>query len=204
MSSFAEVVLFTDCCRLYVPYVEGFGPPFSWPSPSRPEHTKILLGFATALGDAALEPVSGDPDDQRGYFTGALLDGLNGHAADLRTHEVTDTTLRAYVQREVDERARRDKKKQLAELKLFTGQDMVLTEVREVPVETEHLVTIDFGPQRIGTVVLIASDLTERDRWSGQDGPWRLRLPTGLYEVRYEAEPPVIIRVAGGDVRVQL
>jgi hypothetical protein len=201
---FAEVVLLTDCCRNYMPDIEGWGPPFlrCFPQPNR---TTIVLGFATGFGDPAYEPVDGDPDSKRGYFTGALLDGLDGHGADPRTHQVTAASLKKYVEDQVRLRSEAVHKEQFAELNVVFGQAMVLTEVPGIPAEPEYPVTIEFGPGRTGMVVLLNSDLvTERGRWTGRDGPWRLPLPRGLYEARYEAEPPVTVRVAGGDVHVQL
>jgi hypothetical protein len=202
---FAEVVLLTDCCRNHLPDVEGWGPPFLRCGDPRPERTTILLGFATGFADPAYEPADGDPETKRGYFTGALLDGLSGHIADPRTHQVTVASLKEYVEHQVQLRSGAVDKEQFAELKLFAGQEMVLTEVPGIPAEPEYQVTIEFGPGRTGMVVLFNSDLvTERGRWTGQDGPWRLSLPRGLYEARYEADPPVIVRVAGGDIDVQL
>lgn len=202
-SPFAEVILLADCCRTYRPEVPGWGPPFTQCF-TLPDRTTILLGFAAGFGDPAYEPGEDDPDDGRGYFTAALLDGLNGHAADPRTHQVTATLLKQYVEEQVLLRSQAKRRQQRAELKPLAGQDLVLTTVAQIPDASEYDVTFAFGPGKTGTAVLYEPDLvTPIGRWAGRDGPWHLSLPMGLYELRYEAEPPRTVRV-DGDVDVQL
>ena len=62
-----------------------------------------LLGCATYFGDYAHEERREDvsPDERRGYFTRALIDGLRGAAADKFTRRVTAHRLADYVQRRV-------------------------------------------------------------------------------------------------------
>ncbi|MGH4031913.1 caspase family protein [Actinomycetota bacterium Odt1-20B] len=105
-SPFHEVVFFADCCRTRFGTVAPFAPPFTETNET-PDKVNWLIGYAASLGDPAYESLPADPDQARGYFTTALLEGLRGAGgATVTDGAVTSDKLRNYVQQHVLERAR--------------------------------------------------------------------------------------------------
>lgn len=96
---FRELVFLADCCRKRI---AGAPEPWiPWPKKTGDRgNVRWLLGCATYFGDLAFEG-DGSPDERRGYFTSALLDGLRGAAAEKETGRVMAYGLADYVQRRV-------------------------------------------------------------------------------------------------------
>lgn len=84
---FREVIVFADCCRQRQAMVPAMGPGWRL-SPDRRGKCTFQIAFATELGELAHEAPAEDADLARGYFTQALIDGLNGGAAHRETGEI--------------------------------------------------------------------------------------------------------------------
>ncbi|WP_125262606.1 caspase family protein [Streptomyces alboflavus] len=104
-SPFHEIVFFADCCRTRFGGVTAFGPPFT-DTTEAPDKVECFVGYGSALGDPAYEQLSPDPDQSRGHFTSALLEGLRGAGGGTVTAEgeVTSDSLAHYVRRHVLDR----------------------------------------------------------------------------------------------------
>lgn len=101
---FKEVLVFSDCCRTsYSKAALSYEPPFSTCEHAHPVEVFAMIGYAARAGGKALEPRNpGLADDARGVFTGAVLDGLEGAAAD--NGAVTSSSLATYVRSSVEAR----------------------------------------------------------------------------------------------------
>ena len=92
---FREIIVFADCCRTRQPLLDPMGPPWSRSADQRGPCEYIIV-FATEYGAAAREPLD-DDDIAHGYFTQAVIDGLEGGAARRDTGEIDLNALWEYV-----------------------------------------------------------------------------------------------------------
>ena len=186
--TFAEVCIFADCCRNFELLAPGGGPDFNEPG-ELGGSVFSLVGYATSEGEQAFEE-SGqfDPevssDDRRGYFSRALIDGLEGKATHPRTGYVTDASLQTYVSAQVMERTanRPVYQRQAIDMLPNPGHPMTFGPKREVPY---YRVVIRFRPELSGDIDLVAPDGSLSDRWRVSDGPWTKRLHDGLWTVQH-------------------
>ncbi len=186
--SFRELVFFADCCRERIP-----GTPDSWlPWLERKGHNgqvRWLLGCATYFGDYAHEERREDvpPDERRGYFTRALMDGLRGAAADKRTCRVTANRLADYVQRRVLH-ATADRARPQRPTMPF-AEDFVVCRVDEVK-RASFNVTLVFPSGYQGRVELVGDSDVFSVEISGDAGREKsMTLEEGIYQV-LSVEPP--------------
>lgn len=99
--TFAEICIFADCCRNHEMLAKPRGPDFDQPA-QRGVRVFPLIGYATTAGGQALEESARydtevPPDKRRGYFSRALIEGLEGSAVHPKTGFVTAEYLQTYV-----------------------------------------------------------------------------------------------------------
>jgi len=78
---FKQLIIFADCCRTEERFVVPIPPPWTEDSINRGNVRKFFAAGARFF-QRSFERIDGTPDEQRGYFTRALLDGLRGGAID--------------------------------------------------------------------------------------------------------------------------
>lgn len=218
-----EVIVFVDCCR---EVAEGMQPGYVFfkhcPFPAT-TGTIRFVAYASRWAEQAYEPMEvADPNLTRGYFTEALIAGLNGAAEEKQTRQVTASSLAEYVAQAVEEKTRPPAAPypQRAEMPVDLGYRMVL---RDAPgggaapappnrrrEGTSHTATIHFPAGFSGAAVIRSSDGAERGRWSAADGDWAITLPDSFYEVVQEPPGPItfandgLFRLVGYDTDVRL
>jgi hypothetical protein len=98
MQTFHELVIFADCCRDRDAGAPWMNLPFNPTLGMTKGAVATAVCLATLFGEKSFEPEKAD--GRRGYFTGALLDGLRGEAA--RPGEAIDSNnLAAFVRQRV-------------------------------------------------------------------------------------------------------
>lgn len=196
-----EVVVFVDCCR---EVTDGMPPGvvlFQHCRYPAKKGTVRFIGYASRYAEQAWEPEAAvQPDLSRGYFTQALIDGLNGAAEEAATGQVTAASLATYVAQAVEEKTRPPVAPypQRAEMPVDMAAPLVLRgPPAGAPVEpaprpgaagARHSATIRFPPGFAGEVVLRSGDGRIHGRWQATKGDWRVTLPDSFYQV--VSEPP--------------
>lgn len=217
----SEVVVFVDCCR---EVADGMPPGvvlFQQCRFPQQKGTARLIAYASRWGEQAWEPID-DPDMARGYFTQALIDGLNGAAEEAGTRQVTAASLATYVAQAVEEKTKPPVAPypQRAEMPVDLAVRLVLRDAPAGPGAPEpapegmagskHSATIRFPAEYTGDAVIRAGDGTLHGRWHAADGEWRISLPDSFYQV--VPEPPDsaefalggLFSLVGADADVQL
>lgn len=220
---FREVVIFADCCRERVGNV-----PLGVISGTLPDKDNggSLTAFccATYFGDLAYEPPRGEnPDEQRGYFTQALLEGLRGQAAEPFPYgEINTNTLGKYVKQRVQDLTKHRKPPQKPKMESDPGEPIIFRAAALPPLggalapagapgaAGEHVVRITFATPYQGKVALRGTDNNILRGHRASDGDLTVSLANGLYEVT--AEDGVVaefqkggrFRVLGEDKHVEL
>lgn len=194
---FREVLIFTDCCRERRPQapqmrprlgkVVDFGPPCT-----------VYVMFGAELGERAYEPNPDEIDQTRGYFTQALIHGLEGGATDPRTGEISGYTLFNYVKNAVTAVTHDTKFPQTPDQ---DGNSAIVIRPPGEPLpRREHKVRLVFPEGFTGRVRLWRRQEQIGD-WDAASGPWELTLPEDLeYTVQpLDGQPPF---ANGGAFRV--
>jgi hypothetical protein len=191
-----EVVVFVDCCR---EVTAGMPPGFvvfqQCAHPAK-KGTVRFVAYASRYAEQAWEPIEvADPNLTRGYFTEALIDGLNGAAAEDATGQVTAASLATYVAQAVEEKTKPPVAPypQKAEMPVDMAVRLVLRDApaavgsvvpeAAAPTPAGHTATIRFPAGFGGEVVLRSSDGQIHGRWRASDGDWRITLPDSFYQV---------------------
>jgi hypothetical protein len=203
---FRELIIFADCCRERVAGAPpGTLPPFNL-CPRPYGRTTKVIGYATGVAEFAFEPIAAnDPDDQRGYFTKALLEGLRGAAAVDPDHGgITSETLAVYVRKTVEELT---KDQQHAQILVEAGSP-VLLRAANVPTRPQRKITITLPGGVAGDVELRRGDHSVVERRAADQVPWEVELEEGLYgvyAVNGAGGPPLgLFEVLAGDRSVRL
>ncbi len=201
---FREVLVFSDCCRRqYRDAAFSYRPPFGTRKPAKTVQVFALLGYAALIGEDALEPKDPvDPDQARGVFTGAVLDGLEGGAAD--KGEVTSSSLATYVRSSVESRTKAAQAPQRVE---FSGDLTRQITVCKVSSPPRRKVTVSFPAGAIGQAAEIRTGAFEVVESQTIDGkPWPVELEDALYELAPGAGATgfksQLFKVAGEDIDV--
>lgn len=162
-SPFHEIVFFADCCRTRFGGVTAFGPPFT-DTTEAPDKVEAFVGYASALGDPAYEQHEVDPDQSRGHFTTALLEGLRGAGGGTVTSagQVTSDSLADYVRRHVLDRTARELVPQEARFLRETSTPIVFAQGLQGV--GSYPVTLRFPAGFRGRVELRGRDITA-PRW---------------------------------------
>lgn len=195
---FSEVFFFLDCCRNNLLGCKGLPP--SNPllgSGDKSALCRKFIAYATDYTYPAFETNStlGDTPLNNSYFTTALLEGLNGAAADPETGIVTPGRLKQYTTGKTSEYALRDNKQQRVEIIDGLNEDCHI--IRLIPKTTRLLVR--FKQQRMGhQIALIDSKLNKTEAPAGKR-EWLTELSkSGLYLLSDETngdETPIKIHI---------
>jgi hypothetical protein len=175
---FEEVYFFLDCCRDRRINANPLHPSLGW---ARPEGgtCKSLVLYATDFENAAYEGSIGNGGNQyiRGYFSQALVEGLNGAAVNEKGNITVDQLINT-VKKRTEELA---KAKQTVTPQSYNmDADYVLFEKSSIP---ETTVTINFKEQ--GKVKLEDPSLTQviLEGMVQSGDAWNISLKKGLYPV---------------------
>lgn len=202
---FREVVVFADCCRNWFQHVRPSTVMFTdCPRPGGQVFT--LVGYAAGPGDPAYEHREENvpPDERRGYFTKALIEGLRSAPVDPEYGVITSNTLARFVKTAVQEATQNKRIPQQAEMSSDLSHPIVLGGAPAgIPV------TIRFPPGWTTPVELLHGE--QRTPYDAALGPWALSLSSGLYQVvlpgTYDGTPFAekgCFRVVGGSCDIQL
>ncbi len=177
---FAEVVIFADCCRDRVTNAPLGKPPWTLEERDFGE-VNTALGVAADYGGKAYEPDADevdDPDEYRGHFTRALLEGLNGQGAN---GEITTHTLAGYVDERVKELLKPRRKFQKCHI-YADSTNPIKFGTKAAPGLRFKIV---FESDYHGEAVLLDGDTNElkRKQIDGSGSQWPLSLNKGLYRV---------------------
>lgn len=202
-----EIVVFSDCCRRqYDQAPPSNALPFDKCDSARSPDVFAMIGLAARRNQDALEPeVPIDPDDERGVFTKALLDGLKGGAAG-GGGRVTSASLAGYVRSAVETRTVDAAVPQRVEFPGDVSQTIVICQVAVAPTSP---VVLRFPPGAAGTAELRNDPGAAPIDVRVLDGaPWALDLPDGFYEVRPGADGAGfgerLFKVAGEETSVDV
>ena len=210
--TFKELVVFADCCRTLKAQATIIPPPWDRTNPNRGQ-VRTVIGFAAGFAELAYEPTpeeERDPDLARGYFTRALLEGLNGSAEDPQTHAITSESLSKYVRQRSIDLTKHKPTPQEPPMYHDAAAPIVFRAAGVVPGVASFPVIIEFGTHA-GRFVLSDGDgaIVRQGETTGE--PWTLELPNGIYEVRREDAVDGtglanngLFRVTGGARHVQL
>jgi hypothetical protein len=208
---FRELVVLADCCRERPKGAPpGTLPPFNLCQKPVGRTTRVV-GYATGLAEFAYEPLEAEnPDEQRGFFTRALLDGLTGAAAVDPDHGgITSETLAVYVTKAVEEMTKEQLVPQRAQILVEAGSPILLraTEAQQRP---RWKVTIALPAGFAGQAELRCGDNSVVETHAAGT-PWELELDEGLYGVSAvngqnapEFANGGLFQVLGRDTNVQL
>jgi uncharacterized caspase-like protein len=203
---FREIIIFADCCRTRVrSWAPGFGPSMQeCPAPWNGKSSTYLIGFGSALGNPTYEhPAAGGDDQSRGYFTGALLEGLRGAAPRDNAGTLTASALSSFVKTIVAERTGGQPFPQEAQIVGELADQIVFGTTLAPP---KRKVKVVF-PAGFKDSAVIVKDGREIESRSGGSRNWRVELEDGLYEVQANGIALAndgLFKVAGEDRDVAL
>jgi hypothetical protein len=181
--SFREVVVFADCCREWVANAPLGDVP--WTRDRRNNgRVSTAFGCATFFGDIALEPADigeGDPNDLRGYFTQALLEGLRGQGRS-STGAIDSNGLAQYVKPRVFDLTKHRRYPQDPTMLADPAQPIVFRD-RGAALPTRHQVRLRFVTPFTGRAELRDGGLSVISQHDVPGANWVVDLTNGLYEV---------------------
>ncbi len=186
--TFAEICIFADCCRNHELLAEPRGPDFDKPA-QLGVRVFPLIGYATTAGDRALEEsarydLEVPPDERRGYFSRALIEGLEGSAVHPGTGFVTAEHLQRFVSFWVEKHtaSRPAYQRQAIEMPLDPSHPMTFGPKRAVPPPSQ--VVIRFPSGFDGNVELVGPDRSSM-YWRASNSPWTVLVHNGIYTVQH-------------------
>lgn len=205
---FKEVLLFADCCRRrYEKGPPSYRPPYGSTSPNPPVEVFSIAGYAARQNEVALEPVNpADPDEARGIFTRAVLDGLKGSAAS--DGVVTSQSLATYVRSSVENRTKNSKVPQKVEFSADLAQKInICFPQGPAPLRT---VTLRFPPGAHGEAVIKngSFEVVESREITPEEAQtvWTVALRDGFYRLEFGEDSggfkPQTFSLVGEDINV--
>jgi len=184
---YKEVVIFADCCRDRIPGAPLGG--VTWTVTKRDNgEVSTAFGCATEYGRSAFEAgpeVPDNPDELRGFYTQALLEGLKGAAIDTSTGNIDSNSLARYLRPRVRELTEKKPEPQKSTMEADPSEPIVfrsgLTE-DDVP---RHTITLKFDTEYVGPVELLRKgrDRIDQLRVSYVGQEWLVQLAFGMYQV---------------------
>jgi uncharacterized caspase-like protein len=185
---FKELVFFADCCRERVANAPINGP--DWTEvPGQNGELLTLRGFATYFGELAFEPQEQitDPDQLRGYFTKALLQGLR-EAVNPETHEIDSVSLAEFVTQRVQVLTADLPKPQKPSFITEPVAPRIVFK-QKIPVKTidnvlTHTVRLIFPANFKGKVNLFDGDHNLIASHEVEEPSWEIPLANGIYRVK--------------------
>jgi len=205
---FKELVFFADCCRERVTTAPLLAP--TWTNVNNQNGEVLTMrGYATHFGKLAFEEEDPDedPNNLRGYFTKALLEGLEGKAVNSTTRVINARSLEDYVTERVQELTdKRQKPHFLGDSGIVFRKDVPIDEITNAQTQKVRISFPAGFTKKVnlldGFHKLVASTV------AGQ-GPWEVPLGQGFYRVKLEdGSSPFatggFFQVLGEDSHVQL
>jgi hypothetical protein len=187
---FKEIVIFADCCRQRIAQSAPLGGFPGTPSLQNNGQVFTFVGYATYFGDLAHEPTPTEqmtPDEQRGYFTRALLEGLKGGAPINKAGMIDSSTLSVYVKKRVEELTKnKPRGPQTPTMEGDMGSDPMVflhPKIGNIEINTFDARLI-FVSSFFGKVELHNGNnnvIGYHDNTINSD--WNIKLPSGLYRV---------------------
>lgn len=182
-AGFAEVVVFLDCCRVWVASAGGMPPGVNCPIPKvSASGTRFFRAYSSEFLKKSYEGAEGGVADTNeiysGFFTRVLLQALEGTAASSPGGAITQEALKAYLEAEVPRLSKQEKnvvQQPVVEANLTPG---ALFGGGSLP-DHYHL-RVEFTPGRTGPIVLVNPDNSETPCLDWQS-PWELELSKGVY-----------------------
>jgi uncharacterized caspase-like protein len=206
---FHELVFFADCCRSLKGNAPLSPPPFATVVTHR-GHVRSVLGYATQYQDVAYEPTNAG-DDGRGFYTKALLEGLEGAATDksaAAAGEINSTSLQGYVRDRVKELTRNNATPQVPDMNADPAAKVVFRVGAQRP---KRSVTLHFPGGFTRPVVLSDGRLQAVGQHNAAQGDWVVELEDGNYEIRpqdrahaQEFRDNGLFKIMGENRRVEL
>ena len=188
-TDFRELLLLADCCRSRRADAPGGGPPFTKIAKNNGSVVRVI-GFATQYQNLAYEPIGPDADVARGYYTRALLEGLEGAAPDpAHNNDVTSNSLQDYVRQRVTSLTDGKPYAQVPAMYADPGARIVLRKATPRPTRR---VRISFPVGYTSKATLYDSAGNEIDSHDAGTGAWDVDLVDGLYEIRPDAGAPAV------------
>lgn len=182
---FEETMFFLDCCRSTKVNVEGQTPGLWIPGiHTNAKDVKSFTAFATKFTDVAIEAeIEGR---RNGYFTKALLEGLNGHAGE-PNGDVTRSGLEGYLAIRTKELSEKENWYQdvVVSNKKFAPDDVLVKAdntdlVEDDGTEKALKVIIHFTDEMTGKYDLLDKDANVVGTWEDGEKEWEVHLRPGL------------------------
>lgn len=181
--TFREVVVFADCCRERLQNTPPPWIPWSRRTGDRGA-VQEFFGCATEYGDLAYEPSNInalDPDDLRGYFTKALLEGLAGAAAQVGDRQINSLNLSRYLKMRVEELTK-GRFRQSANTRTDPSVPIVFRELNGTPLP-RYDIRIHFASGFRGNAVLYDGNNEKIETAAITRNAWTVLLPKGIYRI---------------------
>lgn len=180
LAPFDEIVFFLDCCRTLVERAKPSDLPMSGPPiSSRAGAVKHLLCLGTGFGQEAYQ-LGLEPNEARGFFTEALIRGLNGAAANAEG-KVTGTSLMDWIIPVVSDAALARRRRQRPEFDGNFNSIIFTTDVGENRIELYVRFPIDWTTD----VMLSDGNLRQIEIILPGQEPRKIALKRGLYCVEH-------------------
>lgn len=203
---FSEVIVLLDCCRIREIRTIALRPTFELPKPGdEAPKCRSFVGYATEFMNAAFEADTGQvvgDSNVRGHFTRALLDALNGAAAD-PAGGVRASKLKEYL--EVHTPRIAVAKNQIQYPEVVNGLSALndpLFGLFKPPIPVQGVaVIISFKSVASGVAVIEDGQLRELRRGDVTTGPWRIPISgRTMLMVRYLPKGTErVVRVEGNE-----
>jgi Caspase domain len=201
---FAEVVLLADCCRTNYRQVNLSGLPFDlWEFDyGEQDRPRVLTAYATLPDQLSFEG-DANQDEDRGYFSRALIEGLL-EAVDPKEGCVTNLSLEKHVREKV-EAMTAPPHPPPPQTSQMTGAYYPL--ICFGPTRNNHLheVTIEVSKEKMalyGTLEILTSERVAIAECPSTlvDSKWVLKLPRGLYRCEWRRADGVVHKDSPLDV----
>lgn len=182
---FEEVLIFLDCCRIRQIRSRALPSTLDITRPAnRAAQTKYMLANATEYMAAAFEGGVDDNDTIRGFFTTALLEGLQGHGTPAQ-QDISLANLRTYLLSRVNELANVAGHRQIPQFLDNISDDshqIIFGKARAINIsKTQVVITFSDGEQ--GEFYLENGDLEVIATHNAEQGSWSIELERGLYSI---------------------
>ena len=185
MGVYKETMFFLDCCRSQKINVEGTTPAVWLPGINRTaSNVDSFTAFATKYSDVAVEA---DIDGRsNGYFTKALLEGLNGQAASA-DGKIRLGKLKGFLTLRTSELSKNQNWAQEVRFEDKYSLDAIISEVNTTEFtdlagrEIKYEVIIHFNENINGEFDLIDKNAEVVDSWNNGVRMWPIKLHSGLY-----------------------
>lgn len=195
---FTEVFMFLDCCRIRAYHKKFHAPTLSaYRAADESRSVRKFVAYACEHTTSAYEPslnkgeLAFSKADNNGYFTRALLEGLDGLAVKENSDEVTAYSLKKHLEYHTARLAKEKNHNQKAvcDTDFPLDNEPVLVSGVRPPTITVIITFSKAGhaklevPQGSGYVVIQEADVTPGARWE-------LELAVGMYSLTADAGPP--------------